>query len=384
MTTLTNHSLASHRRASITFGKLPAQAEAPTAGGGISFSKRHWFTVGLSFLLLVAIIMGVSLGAVQIPVGEIIGIIAAKLGIVTGIEFTPLNEMVFWKIRLPRILAGVMIGAALGLSGAMIQGLFRNPLAEPGLIGTSSGAALAGACFMVFAPVVFGNWAQQNEVVLLPLTAAVGAIVATFLAYGLAVVERKTQVVTLLLVGIALNAMAAAGIGILLFFANDIQQRSINFWLFGSLNGIGWGYCAVLAATILPIAFFVCSKLGAYLDAFSLGESEAHHLGVPMEFVKFVIIAGSAVIVGVSVAIAGVIAFIGLIVPHIVRICVGPSHRTLLLHSALLGGTLLIVADLVARTVNIPAELPVGALTSMMGAPFFLFLILQQRRRLVG
>lgn len=345
---------------------------------------RHVWT-GLALLLMLgaATIVGASLGALVIPFKEILAIITGKMGIETSLVVEPVHETVFWMIRLPRVAGAILIGMALSLAGAMVQGLFRNPLAEPGLIGTSSGAAIAGAAYLILAPTLLGKIGHDLEAYLMPLAAFSGALLTTYAVYKIAVVERRTQIATLLLTGVALNALVGAGLGILLYLADDLQQRSINFWLFGSLNGIGWGQCAVLAAVTIPILIVACLKLSPYLDAYALGESEAHHLGVPLELVKVSVIIGASLIVGAGVAFAGVIAFVGLVVPHIIRLICGPSHRHLLLFSALLGGLMLLLADILARTVVAPAELPIGAITSLVGAPFFLLLILKQRRHLL-
>jgi len=327
---------------------------------------------------IAAFLLAVGYGAVAIPPGEILGILGARLGLIADTDATRAQETVLLAIRLPRAVLGLLVGAGLAVAGAALQGLFRNPLADPGLIGVSNGAALAAAVTIVLGGAgVLGlpAWLVAH---LLPVSAFAGGVAATWLVYLIASREGGTDVAVMLLAGVALNAIVGAAIGLLIFLSDDQELRDLNFWLLGSLGGATWDRLAVAAPLILLPSLLLIAQ-GRRLNALLLGEVEAGHLGVAVERTKRAIVLLAAMAVGASVALTGVIGFVGLVVPHLIRLVIGPDHRTLLPASILLGAALLLVADVLARTLALPAELPIGILTSTVGGPFFLWLLLRQR-----
>ncbi|MCK6629243.1 MAG: iron ABC transporter permease [Anaerolineae bacterium] len=335
--------------------------------------------IGLSLLLGLVLLAAVGLGAVQIGPGQVAAILAGQIGLNLAIPYESQQELVLLAIRLPRVVLGLLIGAALAVSGAAVQGLFRNPLADPTLIGIASGAALAAVAVIVLGATLFAGLTAWLGLYTLPLAAFVGGMATTLLVYRLASNGGRTVVTTLLLAGIAINALTGAATGLLTFVATDEQLRSITFWGLGSLGGATWQSVATVTPfVILPLIGI--PYLARPLNVLLLGEAEAGHLGVNVERVKQVIVLLVALAVGATVSVAGIIGFVGLVTPHLLRLLVGPDHRRLLPGSALLGATLLLAADLIARTIVIPAELPIGIVTAMLGAPFFLWLLLQDRR----
>lgn len=292
-------------------------------------------------------------------------------------------RLVLAEVRLPRLLLGLVVGATLGVCGAVMQGLFRNPLAEPGIIGVSTGAALGAALILVFGGTVstlFGGWLAQIRWLLLPLCASGGGIFATWLVYRLG--DRGKSVVMMLLAGIAISALGGAAIGLLAYVASDSALRDLTLWQLGSLAGANWTLVTV-AAAVLAVAGALLWRRAGDLNALLLGESEARHLGVDVAGLKRLVIVLTGIAMGAAVSATGIIGFIGLVVPHVVRLLRGPDHRRLLPYSALLGGLLLVLADIIARTLVQPAEMPVGILTALIGAPFFIYLLWQQRRQLL-
>ena len=273
---------------------------------------------------------------------------------------------------MPRLLLAVFVGAILAQCGAVVQGLFRNPLADPGIIGVSSGAAVGAIVAIVVFPAVWGSWT-------IPTMAFVGGLLTTLLVYGLAQSKSGTSVLILLLAGVAISAFAGAAIGFLSYFADDASLRELNVWQMGSLTGANDAnlWLAFTTMVLLMIAF---QRRAQALNALLLGEPEARHLGIDVEQLKLQMIILTAVGVGVAVSCSGIIGFVGLVVPHLVRLATGPNHHFLLPLSALLGAVLLMCSDLLARLVVQPAELPVGLVTVLLGAPFFLILLIQQRK----
>jgi heme transport system permease protein len=282
-------------------------------------------------------------------------------------------EAVYLAIRLPRVLVALLFGAGLGVAGTAIQGLFRNPLADPGLIGVSNGSALGAVTAIVLSSrlALFGPVGEY----LLPLAAGTGGLLATWLVYWMAR-DRTGRVgmTTLLLAGIAVSALAGAVTGLLTFSATDAQLRTIVFWSFGSLGNGTWDTLGISAPFILGPMVLLCWQARA-LNALLLGEQEAGHLGFDLTAIERIVVFFVAIMVGATVAFAGVIGFLGLVVPHLLRLWMGPDHRWLLPSAGLLGATLLGVADLICRTLLAPAEIPIGILTAMVGVPFFLWLI---------
>lgn len=329
-------------------------------------------------IFILAFLLSVGWGAVNIPPTQVLAILADRLGLDLPWEFSRRAESVLMAIRLPRACLGVLAGAALAVSGAALQGLFRNPLADPALIGVSTGAALGAVGVIVLGAGLTASVSSLAGSFVLPVAAFIGGLLATLLVYKIASADGRTDVATMLLAGVAINAMAGAGIGLLIFVSTDQQLRDLNFWLLGSLGGITWTRLLAAAPFIL-MAIIALPFLARHLNALLLGESEALHLGFHVERTKRRIVVLAALATGASVALTGVIGFVGLVVPHLVRLAIGPDHRTLLPASILLGASLMLIADLAARMIVLPAELPIGILTSCVGGPFFLWLLVRRR-----
>jgi len=287
-------------------------------------------------------------------------------------EIDPTADAALWVIRFPRIVMAMAVGAALAVAGAVMQAVFGNPLAEPGVVGVSSGAALGAALAIVTGLLAFGEWT-------IALLAFAGGLGATLLVYGVSRANGRTEVVTLLLTGIAVNAFGGAGLAFLLFMAGTASREQIVFWQLGSLSGSLWRE-SLLVLVVAAIGAVVAIALGRRYDILSLGERNARHLGIDVERLRFWSIVLVALLTGVAVAFVGIIAFVGLVVPHLMRMILGPSHRALLTASAFGGSLLIVVADLLSRTLVAGAELPIGLLTSLIGGPFFFVLLWRQRR----
>lgn len=320
------------------------------------------------------------IGAVKISFSELLSIIAYHTGLSSQQNFESQQAAVFLNLRLPRVLLGVLIGAALGISGSAIQGLFRNPLAEPGLIGISSGATLFAVMMIVLEVKIFKELSGTLGFYALSIAAFVGAGLTTMLVYRIAMKNGKTVITSLLLGGIAINALAGAFTGLLTYMATDAQLRNITFWSLGSLGGASWPTVTTLLPFVL-VPIFGLPFLAKSLNALALGESQALHMGINVKMVKRLIIALATLAVGASVAVAGMIGFIGLIIPHILRMTFTSDNRLVVPGSALLGAALLTGADLIARTVVAPAELPIGILTAMIGAPIFIYIVISERNK---
>ncbi len=322
-------------------------------------------------LLPVVALLSLTVGTVSISWVE-------ALRAVVGSSSATQIDTILFDIRLPRILLAIFVGAVLASTGAVMQGLFRNPLADPSLIGVSSGASV-GASLMI---VTAGGFIQGGALVglsLVSLGAFVGGFTATLLVYRLATSGMGTSVTTMLLAGIAIGALAGALNSLLSYFSDNDMLRQISLWQMGNLSGASWLKVSIMGAvTILLMGLF--PRDSRALNALLLGESEARHLGINVQWVKRRLIVLTALGVGVSVAVAGLVGFVGLIMPHIIRLMIGPDHRWLIPASGLAGAILLVVADSLARVVVIPAELPTGILTAILGAPFFVALLLQQRK----
>ncbi len=329
------------------------------------FRRYRQALLGLALLLPLVLLLGAGIGAYPIPPWAIPEILLKG----EGVEYQVLTAL-----RFPRVLGAALVGGLLALAGAVLQGLFRNPLVDPGLIGVSSGAALGAALFIVLIP-----GAGALEAYALPLFAFLGGLLTTLLLWRLARTPWGVQTTVLLLAGIALNALVGAGIGLLTFLATEEELRSLTFWMLGGFSALTWR----LLWTGLPLALlalFLLLPLARGLNALALGEREAFHLGMDLERLKGRAVAGAALGVGVAVALAGGVGFLGLVAPHLFRLLAGPDHRYLLPGSALLGGSLAVLADLLARTLAAPAEIPVGVVTALLGGPFFLYLVLKHKR----
>ncbi|WP_213134907.1 FecCD family ABC transporter permease [Citrobacter sp. FP75] len=305
--------------------------------------------------------------------------------VATGFGALRLPVSLFWRdtddalrqiwltIRLPRVLLALVIGGSLALAGCVMQGLFRNPLADPGLLGISSGAACAVALWVVLPvtlPALLMLYAPM-------LAAFLGALAATVVIFILSQ-QRDGSLSRLLLVGIAINALCGAAVGVLSWVSNDAQLRQLSLWGMGSLGSAQWSTLLAVTSLMLPTVLFVW-RLAPALNLLQLGEEDAHYLGVDVRWVQRVLLLCSALLVAAAVAVSGVIGFIGLVIPHLMRMWLGSDHRAVIPGSVLAGAFLLLIADTLARTAVAPAEMPVGLLTSILGAPWFLWLIFRQR-----
>jgi iron complex transport system permease protein len=345
-------------------------------------SQRHPSSaVAITALIAVAaILVGIGLGPVAISPPEALAIAAAQLGMGERAALDPLHVAVFESIRLPRVLMGFLAGGALAVAGAALQGVFRNPLADPGLIGVSAGAAFGAVCVIVFGPRVFATLTPVALAWALPAAAFVCGLLATAIVYAAARHEGRVIIPTMLLAGVALSAIAMAGIGWLTFLADDAQLRTLTFWTMGSVGGATWAQIAPSAVLILG-AGLVLFALARPLDALAFGEDGARHLGFDSDRTTMMAAGAGAVAVAAAVAACGVIGFIGLVAPHLVRLVAGPRHAIVLPAAGLVGGALVVLADTLARLVVAPAELPLGVVTALIGGPFFFWLLLRHKGR---
>ena len=333
--------------------------------------------IALSLLCLLAVWLSLALGPVSLPLLDTLRAGLRLLGVPIQAEGLEQAELILGQIRLPRTLLGLVVGAVLAMSGVAMQGLFRNPLADPGLVGVSSGAALGAAV-----AIVGGSWLggipDAVAPYLLSICAFIGGLGVTALVYRLGRRDGQTNVATMLLAGIALTALAASVVGLFTYLADDATLRTLTFWNLGSLNGASYQRLWPLLLVAVLVACWLPRRADA-LNALLLGESEARHLGIEVEKLKRELVFCTALGVGAAVAAAGLIGFVGLVVPHMVRQLSGPDHRVLLPASLLAGAALLLFADLIARLALAPAELPIGIVTAFIGAPFFLFLLVRGR-----
>jgi iron complex transport system permease protein len=325
----------------------------------------------------VSVILALGIGAVTISPAQVLSIIAAQVGVDIGVPFERFQEAALVSVRLPRVLLGLTTGATLAISGASLQALFRNPLAEPLTIGVSGGAACGAVAWIVFGGMGLGLGAWG-----LPFAAFLASVVATagvmFGARG----EGRLDIATLLLSGLAMNALTSAILGYIIYLASETQVRALTFWMLGSLGGATWGTIGP-AALLMGLAMLCLAPLARPFNALALGEAEAGHLGVGVERVKLVTVGAIALGVGAGTAITGVIGFVGLVAPHIVRLIGGSDHRFVIPGAALLGALIVTLSDILARTMVAPAELPIGVVTSAVGAPFFFWLLRTRTHRAV-
>ena len=320
-------------------------------------------------LLVLSFIIGLAMGSVPIALTDTI---AALFGQASS----PRLDMVIEQIRLPRALLAAIVGALLGICGAATQGLFRNPLADPSLIGVTAGAA-AGAAATIFFTSSLSLLSGLGGIALVSIGAFIGGSASVMLVYLLATNRQGTSVATMLLAGIAITAIAGGLTSLVEFFASNDMLRRISIWRMGGLDGAS-NNRVIIAVIVGTIVLGLLPRYSTALNALLLGESEARHLGLDVQTIKIKLIALVALGVGTSVALAGTISFVGLVIPHIMRLLIGPDHRLLLPLSAIGGAILLLLSDLVARTIIAPVELPVGLITALLGAPFFISLL---RRR---
>ncbi|MFP3990939.1 iron ABC transporter permease [Streptomyces sp. E11-3] len=350
-------------------------AAEPSAPRTRRRGTTYLLTAGLVGALTLLCLLSAGTGAFPIPLGDVLGSVQHRVGL-GGSALDRVAESVLWNVRLPRVTLALLIGASLGCSGALMQGVFGNPLAEPGVIGISAGAAVGAVAAIAFGLGFLGNWTVT-------FCAFVAGLATVLLVYTLSRSGGRTEVVTLILTGIAVNAFAGALIGLFIFFADNAQITQITFWQLGSLSQATWPkVLAVLPCALAGLA--VAPLYARKLDLLALGERPARHLGVDVERLRIVLVLVVALLTAAAVAVAGIVAFVGLLVPHLLRMAAGPGHRFLVPGSALGGAVVLVAADLAARTVAQPAELPLGVLTALFGSPFFFWLLRRTRRRQGG
>nr|WP_184697609.1 iron ABC transporter permease [Aminobacter aganoensis] len=341
-------------------------------------SGRALLVIGaLAVALVVTALVSLTWGASD---ASALGLVGNWLfGAVPGQEALSVRDsIIVYDIRLPRVILGILVGAALAVSGAVMQGLFRNPLADPGLVGVSAGAGLGAVSVIVLGSTFLAPFTALLGSYALSLAAFAGGLITTIILYNVATRQGRTSIATMLLAGIALGAMAIALTGILVYMADDRQLRDLTFWQLGSLAGATWMKIAA-AGPIIALALAATPFMAKGLNALALGEATASHLGVPVQRLKYVAIVAVSAAIGASVAVSGGIGFIGIVVPHLLRLAIGPDNRYLLPASALLGACLLLLADAVSRTIVAPAELPIGIVTAAVGGPFFLWILLRKR-----
>lgn len=315
----------------------------------------------LALMLVVMTVLATGFGALRLPVSLL------------WRDGDEALRQIWLTIRLPRVLLALVIGGSLALAGCVMQGLFRNPLADPGLLGISSGAACAVALWVVLPvslPALLMLYAPM-------LAAFFGALAATVVIFILSQ-QRDGSLSRLLLVGIAINALCGAAVGVLSWVSNDAQLRQLSLWGMGSLGSAQWSTLLAVTSLTIPTVLIIW-RLAPALNLLQLGEEEAHYLGVDVRTIQRILLLCSALLVASAVAVSGVIGFIGLVIPHLIRMWLGSDHRAVIPGSVLAGAFLLLIADTLARTAVAPAEMPVGLLTSLLGAPWFLWLIFRQR-----
>jgi iron complex transport system permease protein len=351
---------------------------APPAQGSARLLGARGLMVAACGALAVAVLLSLSVGATGVSLAALPRVLVA---LVTGASdpATAREQLVLLEIRLPRLLLGAFVGSALALSGAMMQGMFRNPLADPGLIGVSSGAALAAVATIAASNGLALPLVRALGPYLLPIAAFGGGILATAVLVAVAARHGELAVGTLLLAGVALAALAGSLTGLIAYASDDRELRDLTLWMLGSLSGASWPKALAVAPFALGLALAV-PRLVRGLNGLVLGEAEAFHLGIDVNRMKRLAIVATAAATGAAVAVSGIVGFVGIIVPHFVRLLAGPDHRIVLPGSALLGATLVLSADVLARMLVRPAELPLGVVTALLGAPLFLHLV----RRWVG
>ena len=355
----------------------PLAAGTEPVSGAVAGDRRArrapWLFGIVTAALAVGVVWAAASGQYAISPEQVLsGLWRGVTGTPASDDATRMADATLWTVRFPRVVIALLVGAALAVGGALMQGVFGNPLAEPGIVGVSSGAAAAACVVIVLGLNVLGPWT-------LVAGAFVGGLAATAVVYGTARQGGRTEVVTLVLTGIAVNAVGGAVIALMTFLGDNSSREEIIFWQLGSLNGSRWVHVAVITPIVL-LGLAVIGLVARPLDLLALGEKPARHLGVDVERLRLAVIVLVAVLTSAAVAFTGIISFVGLVVPHVIRMVVGPGHRVLLIASALGGALLLLIADTVARTAVEYADLPIGLLTSLVGGPFFFYLIRRTRR----
>lgn len=372
----------------------------------LTVSKQRTILVltGLAVCLAIAGIASTALGAVRIPIGSVVAILLHQLGLPIPVAWQPTDESILLQVRLPRVVTAILVGAALAEAGAVFQGLLRNPMADPYIIGTSGGAAL-GATVAMMLPLLAASLpagfpalgaalaglplpsdfrdslASALGFSPVPILAFLGALASVIVVYNLARVGPRTPVVTLLLAGFATSSLLAAVMSFLMLISGSALQR-IVFWTMGGLAVLGWSQIAVVGPLILG-SIVAVYPLAWDLNVFLLGEEEAANLGMNVERRKLYLLILGSLLTGAAIALSGLVGFVGLVIPHVTRLLLGPDHRLLLPAAALIGAIFLLLADLVARTIMAPTEMPVGIITALVGAPLFIYLLRKGKREYV-
>lgn len=355
--------------------KQRASSDAPAAGCHVAWRTRS-VVAALTVLLIAGVVASAGSGQITATPAEVFGSALDGAGLATPWVPDHLVNQTLQQIRFPRVVISLLVGALLAVAGGVMQAIFGNPLAEPGVVGVSAGAALGAATSIALGLSLFGGWTVA-------LFAFIGGVVTTLLVYLTARTEGRSEVVTLLLTGIAVNAFAGAGLALVMFIADSGSREQIVFWQLGSMNGSRWSEVAVVALIGVPSAV-IAVALARGFDLLSLGERTAAHLGVNVEGLRIGAIVLVALLTSVAVAFTGIISFVGLVVPHLIRMLLGPAHRRLLLVSALGGAVLMVWADLAARTLVAGSDLPIGLLTALFGGPFFFYLVRSMRTKAGG
>ena len=335
-------------------------------------SKQVLVFIILICMLLVSLLLATMYGGVNVPMKEAVKVLLSLLPFVQ-FDYDPMYETILVQIRFARVVVAGLVGAALAISGVVMQSVFRNPMADPGIIGVSSGGAFGGVVAIYFGLATIHS-------LFIPLMGFVMALLTLFFVYMISTNHGRTSMLTLLLTGIAVSSFLSACTSLLISFSNAGVMLQIVQWLMGDLNGRDWGHVQIL---LIPVLVSICLFLyyANDLDIFLLGEEQAQNMGISVQRTRNILLIVASLVTGISVALTGAIGFVGLIVPHMIRMIIGPTHRYLLLASALGGATFLIVADLISRLVIRPAEIQIGIITAFFGAPFFIYLILKNKKK---
>lgn len=352
--------------------KNKVESTDPTTASKTALLKGKVVTPLLVVGLLLAVVISISTGAYQLSFAQILEVFSSSDQEASPIRFLLLD------IRLPRVLLAIVVGAGLSISGVAIQGLFRNPLADPTLIGITSGGMLFAIGGIIFSGSILVGVSNFLGYTTIALFSFMGSLLTTLLIFKMATFGGRTHVTTMLLAGIAITALAGAVTGLMTYFSSEDQLRDITFWTLGSLSSANWKVLLIVSPAVV-LAFLMLMRITPALDLFMLGEGEAAYLGVNVQRTKWTVIIFSALAVGICVSVTGIISFVALVVPHLLRLLTGAGHRSLMINAAFLGAILLLIADTAARTLIAPAELPIGVLTALLGAPFFIWMLLQAR-----
>ncbi|MGN7476261.1 FecCD family ABC transporter permease [Solibacillus silvestris] len=335
------------------------------------YKSTSMFTL-LFILLLFAIVIATMLGGVTIPLKETVTILLSSLPLI-DLDVTSTYEKIILQIRLPRVLVAGLVGAGLAVAGVVMQSIFRNPMADPGIIGVSSGGALGGVVAIYFGFTAIGSF-------MIPVFGFIGAFITLSIVYVISTSNGRTSVLTLLLTGVAISSFLSACTSLILTYSNLAQVQQILYWLMGDLNGRDWDHLQLMIIPVLIscVIFYIYRN---ELDILLLGEEEAKNLGINVQFTRNLLLIVASILTGVCVSLTGAIGFVGLIVPHMIRLLIGPSHKYLIPASILGGAIFLILADLIARLLIRPAEIQIGIITAFFGAPFFIYLIILNKRK---